>query len=143
MRELSRCLVACEATMTAAETDPSAGNKFAGAFRVCDRLRPHLATYMGSVGFRSLLSRALVLAGVEVAWLRLLQVKVDGCLEGLDKLAAQVSPEEMAEGGVVLVAQVLDLLTAFIGEDLTLQMLREVWSQMTPGGSKPDQADTK
>lgn len=143
MRELSRCLIACEVTTKAEAADASAGNKFAGAFRVCERLRPHLATYMGSVGFRSLLSRALVLAGAEVAWLRLLQVKVDGSLEGLDKLAVQVSPEEMAEGGVVLVTQVLDLLTAFIGQDLTLQMVRELWSELTPDGFKPDQEDTK
>jgi hypothetical protein len=36
----------------------------------------------------------------------------------------------MAEGSVVLVAQLLALLVAFIGENLTLRMVREVWPKL-------------
>ena len=142
-QELARCLIAYEATnnKTAAEAAPAAGAKVPGGFRVCERLRPHLATYLGRVGFRALLSRALVLAAAEAPWLRLVEVKADGALQGFDKLAAQVDPEEIVGGGVALVVQVLSLLTAFIGETLTLQVVREVWSEMSLGGFNPDQED--
>src|SRR5688572_1229496 len=87
----------------------SSGTKTPAAFHVCEKLRPQLATLMGNSGFRALLSRALALAGPEVAWLRAVHVKSDGSLEGLDELATQVDPQEMTEGRVVLLAQLLGL----------------------------------
>ena len=105
--------------------------KTPAAFYVCEKLRPHLSTFMGNAGFRALLARALALANAEVAWLRAVHVKADGSLEGLDELAAQVDPKEMAEGSVVLVAQLLGLLVAFIGENLTVRLVREVWPKLS------------
>ena len=64
-------------------------------------------------------------------WLRAVQVKADGSLEGLDELEAQVDPDEIFEGCVVLLAQLLGLLVAFIGEDLTLRLVREVWPKLS------------
>jgi hypothetical protein len=103
----------------------------AAACRVGEKLRPHLATLMGNVGFRALLSRALALANAEVPWLRAVHVKADGSLEGLDELGAQVDPDEIFKGCVVLLAQLLGLLVAFIGEDLTLRLVREVWPKLS------------
>jgi hypothetical protein len=94
-------------------------------------MRPHLATLMGSTGFRSLLSRALALASAEVRWLRAARVAADGSLVGTDELDAQTGPEEMAGGSVVLVACLLGLLVAFIGENLTLRMVRDVWPKLS------------
>jgi len=96
-------------------------------FVVCDTLRPHLATLMGKVSFRALLSRALALACVEVPWLCALHVELDGRLAGFDKLGVGLAPEAELEGRVVLLAQLLGLLVAFIGEDLTLRLVRDVW----------------
>ncbi len=126
MRDLSQCLIAYE----------TRGNRFSetktpAAFHVGEKLRPHLATFMGSTGFRALLCRALALANTEVTWLRAVQVKADGSLEGLDEIEAQVGPKEMAEGGVVLVAQLLGLLVVLIGESLTLRIVREVWPKLS------------
>ena len=81
---------------------------------------------MGAAGFRALLSRALVLANAEVRWLRELHVREDGSFEGLNELEAQATPEEIADGGIVLLARLLGLLVTFIGEDLTLQLLSNV-----------------
>jgi hypothetical protein len=100
------------------------------AFQVCEKLRVHLATLMGATGFRELLSCALPRANAEVSWLRSVHVKADGSLEGLEELTAQRNPDELFEGGVVLVAQLLGLLTAFIGETLTLRFVREVWPEV-------------
>ena len=98
---------------------------------VGEKLRPHLAALMGNVGFRALLSRALALANAEVPWLRAVRVKADGSFEGLDELGAHVDLDEIFEGRVVLLAQLLGLLVAFIGEDLTLRLVREVWPKLS------------
>ena len=45
-------------------------------------------------------------------------------------LHAQLDPDEFSEGGVVLLAQLLGLLVAFIGENLTLRLVREVWPKV-------------
>ena len=109
----------------------SSETKTPAACRVAEKLRPHLATLMGNVGFRALLSRALALANAEVPWLRAVHVRADGSLEGLDELGAQVDPDEIFEGCVALLAQLLGLLVAFIGEDLTLRLVREVWPKLS------------
>ena len=104
--------------------------KTAGVFLVGEKLRLHLTALMGNVGFRALLSRALALANTEVPWLHTVHVKADGSFGGLDELGAQVGPEKIAEGSVVLLAQVLGLLVAFIGERLTLSLVREIWPRI-------------
>ncbi|HEU6448477.1 MAG TPA: hypothetical protein VFV23_08575 [Verrucomicrobiae bacterium] len=127
MRNFARRLIACE-TMG----KKSSATKPLAAFLVIEKLLPHLTTLMGNAGFRALLSRALALAGAEVPWLRSLHVKADGSLDGLEELETKVEMKKIAGGGVVLVAGLLGLLVAFIGEKLTLQMVREVWPKLSP-----------
>ncbi|HEY5297996.1 MAG TPA: hypothetical protein VIK59_08720 [Verrucomicrobiae bacterium] len=104
----------------------AAGKKLPAAWLVVEQLRPYFTTLMGNAGFRALLARALALAAGEVPWLGAVQVQADGSLAGFEGLEP-VDPEDIAEGGVVLIAQLLGLLVAFIGENLTLQMMRELW----------------
>jgi hypothetical protein len=125
MRDFAERLIAYETTK-----NKSSETKTRAAFLVDEKLRPYLATLMGNVGFGALLSRALVLAKAEVPWLRALHVNADGSFRGLDELGAQVGPDEIFEGRVVLLAQLLELLVAFIGELLTLQLLRDVWPKL-------------
>ncbi|MBA3832402.1 MAG: hypothetical protein H0X34_11030 [Chthoniobacterales bacterium] len=137
MRDLSRRLIAYETGKS-----KTSGAKISAAFHVSEKLRPQLTTFMGSVGFRALVSRALALANAEVPWLRVAQVKADGSLQGLSESEAQVDPKEIFEGGVVLLAHLLGLLVAFIGENLTLGLMREVWPKISPNDldfSKGDQ----
>ena len=125
MRDFAERLIAFETRGNKpSETKPPA------AFHVCEKLRPHLATLMGNGGFRALLARALALANAEVSWLRAVQVKADGSLEGLEELHTQPDPDEIFEGRVVLLAQLLGLLVAFIGENLTWRIVREVWPRV-------------
>ena len=117
--------------------DETRGNKSSGtngpaAYHVFGKLRPHLATLMGNLGFRGLITRALALASLEEPWLRAVQVKEDGSLEGLDRPEAQGDPAKIAESSVVLIAQFIGLLVAFIGENLALRMVREVWPKIPP-----------
>jgi hypothetical protein len=122
MRNFAKRIIACEANGT-----NSAETKTPDALNVCEKLRPPLATLMGNVGFRALLSRALALASAEVPWLRAVHVKSDGSLEGAEEIHAQLSLDAMFVGRVALLAQLLGLLVAFIGESLTLRLVREVW----------------
>ena len=108
----------------------SSATKTPAACLVGEKLRPQLATLMGNVGFRALISRALALANAEVPWLHAVHVNADGSFEALDKLEPQVDPDEIFEGCVVLLAQLLGLLVAFIGEELTLRLVLEVWPKL-------------
>jgi hypothetical protein len=108
--------------------------KAAADFSTCEKMRPHLATLVGNGGYHALLSRALALAQTEVPWLRAVRVKAEGTLEGVEQHHAQLGPDKFFEGKVVLFAQLLGLLVAFIGENLTLRLLCEVWPNVKLDG---------
>jgi len=112
--------------LIAYEMSRNTSSNSTAAFVVIEKLSPHFGALMGAAGFRALISRALVLAYPEVAWLRDLRVREDGTFEGLDELEAQANPEEISNGGVVLLDRLLGLLVTFIGEDLTLQLLSNI-----------------
>ena len=126
MRDFAERLIAYES-----RGHKTSGNKTLAAFSACEKLRPHLATLLGSTGFHALLSRALALAVVEALRLCAVQVKADGSLAGADAPETPLDSNELPEGGVVLLAQLLGLLVAFIGENLTLRLLRDVWPKLT------------
>jgi hypothetical protein len=131
IRDWAERLVVYEASLAASKSSNAITTP---SFSVAGKLRPHFATLMGSIGFRALLSRALSLAAAEVPWLRAVHVKADSSFEGFDASAAQLDPEEIAEGGTVLIAQLLGLLVAFIGENLTLRLVGDVWPELALDG---------
>ena len=104
-------------------------------FLVCEKLRLVLCQLMGVGGFRSLLSRALALAGAEVPWLRAVHLKSDGSLEGLEVLQAKLAKQDISLGEVTLVARLLGLLVTFIGPALTLGVVQEGWPKASFGDS--------
>jgi hypothetical protein len=108
----------------------SADAATAANFQVTNRLRPHLATLMGIGGFRALLARALKLAGAEVPWLRGVKLNADGTFEGLAAPYARLTAAEFRQGRIILLAQLLGLLVAFIGPGLTSRLLSEIWPQL-------------
>src|SRR5665213_1598367 len=126
MRDFAERLIVYEMRI-----NKSSDAKTAVAFLVRENLRPHLAKFLGNIGFRALISRALVLANAEVSWLRAVHVKADGSLEGLADVEAQVAPDKIFEGVVVLLAQLLGLLVVFIGEPLMLQLMGEIWPKLS------------
>jgi hypothetical protein len=125
MRDFAKRLIGCEPG-----EDQASSTQIPAAFRGCEKLRLHLSTFMGHTGFHALLSRALALSAAEVSWLRAVRVKADGPLEGLEDLQAQLDPDVFLEGGVVLLARLLGLLVDFIGENLTVRLVREIWPKV-------------
>jgi len=48
----------------------------------------------------------------------------------LEELKEKVAAKEFLEGEKILLSHLLGLLVAFIGENLTMQILCEVWPQL-------------
>ena len=112
------------------------------AFQICEKLRAPLATLMGGTGYRALLSRALTIARREHAWLRAVQVQAEGALVLPAEAAAPVTPQALAAGSAALIATLLDLLATFIGELLTVRLVREVWPDFSPDDTEPSNGDS-
>ena len=113
------------------DKEPS-DSKIPAACFATERLRPHLAILIGRVGFSTLLARSLAFSITGFPWLRTVNVKNDGSFEGFDILAAQVDSDKLVEGCVDILANLLGLLEAIIGEDLTLGLVRDVWPELSP-----------
>lgn len=108
------------------------------AFAICEKLRPQWANLMGSIGFRTMLSRALTIAIPEAGWLETVVVKADGSLEWADKSEAPMDAEETSSGSAVLVAELFGLLEGFIGETLALRLMQDVWPKLPRYDSDSD-----
>ena len=125
MRDIAERLLDCETGEI-----KSYGTTILPAAPVCAKLRAPLATLMGRTGFRALLSRALARAGQKVPSLHAVRVDAEGALESSNEAAAPLGPAQDVEASVALVAQLLELLVAFIGENLTLRLLRDIWPHL-------------
>lgn len=108
------------------------------AFVVCEKLRPQWVNFMGDVGFRTLLSRALTMAHQRVPWLSAVQVNAEGVLAWSGKMEPPADPDAMGAGSAVLVAELLGLLEGFIGEALALRLLQDVWPKLPLNDSGSD-----
>ena len=102
--------------------------------RVYEKLRQSLSIFAGVAAFESLALRALTQTKSEAPGLWAVQVAKDGSLQGLgefepqidiDKDRADESPAD--DGGKKLIARLLGLLRIFLGEALTLSLLRNAW----------------
>ena len=99
------------------------------SLRVYEKLRQSLGEFVGVVGFQSLASRALTLARPEAPSLSAARVSSDGSLQGLREIKTQIDMDKdrAGEGGIILIARLLGLLRIFLGEALTLSLLRNTW----------------
>jgi hypothetical protein len=116
-REIARHLIAHEAM------GHESGTTGPAALEVCEKLRRPLITLAGTDGFRALLARALTLAKREDGTLNVVSVRDDGSLEGL---TADINRAACAS----LIGELLGLLMTFVGEDLTLRLLQDVWPEV-------------
>ncbi len=122
-------------------------NRVDHAVRVCVKLQGVLTNFAGDAGFRSLLARALALATAQDALLAGVSIGVDGSLAGVETLPApSITAKKIkvanGSGGVLIVAQLLELLVIFIGEPLTLQLVRGAWPHASLGEAHTSRKDT-
>jgi hypothetical protein len=136
MRDLAQRLLTYEAF-----PDRPSEPADSATFRVYEKLRQSLSAFAGVAGFLSLASRALALARTEVPCLSAVRVSEDGALQGLGEIEHQFDIDKVqagefpaGEGGIILISRLLGLLLVFLGEPITLRLLRDVW----PGGAFDD-----
>jgi len=128
MREIAQQLLAYEA----AAADDRSETASPPVGRVLDALRSPLGTLVGVQGGRVLFARALALARAKIPSLSALTVQPDGSFSGLGEL----NSGDVSEAGVVLTAQLLELLATFIGKELVLRILRGVWPDLFVPGAR-------
>ena len=113
--------------LLASEGDGSSSEACAAAAgRVYDKLDAQLTPLLGPAGVHALFMRSAKLAQSELAPLG----EVSASLESSTKLRGWLAPFEATraiETAVVLFGTFLDLITTFIGERLTVQVLRRAW----------------
>ena len=114
-RAWARRLLASEA---ANQSDPQQ------LLQVVEKLRNALTQFVGADGFTALLRRAVALARKEVPSLEVAKVTPQGRLEGIEGHAGATN---YAESAISITAHLLALLITFIGEPLTLRVMRDVW----------------
>lgn len=143
MRNFAKRLIAHEAGLIAHEAGnhESSRTENQTALAVVQKLRPQLEELMGNTGFHALVSRSLVLAEKEVPWLGGAQMNADGSLEGFEETQVKVGAEKNFTGGVVMLAWLLGLLGSFIGELLTMQLVLQVWPDLSLNGYFPQEDD--
>ena len=135
MRDLAHRLLAYEA-----DAGKTSELEEAATLRVYEKLRQSLGEFVGVTGFQSLAFRALTQAKSEAPGLWAVRVAADGALQGLGEFQPQpgefepqlgFGKDQASEGGVVLIARLLGLLLIFLGEALTLSLLRNAWPDAT------------
>lgn len=94
---------------------------------VFERLRATLSRFAGPDGFAALQRRSLALARQDHPALGALRLGANGRMENFDEAIAGA---EQASVAVDLAAHLLDLLEAFIGEPLTLRLVRDGWPEL-------------
>ena len=124
MRDLAHRLLTYEAG--AGKASEQVG---APALRVYEKLRQSLSIFAGVAAFESLAFRALTQAKSEAPSLWAVEVVSGGSLKGFGEFDPQINMEmdRASDGGIILIARLLGLLRTFLGEALTLSLLRNAW----------------
>ena len=144
MRDLAQRLLTYEA-----DADKTSTLVESPTLRTYEKLRQSLVSFAGVASFQSIAVRALVLARVESHSLCAVHVTAEGALRGLDDVELQASTDKditgsqqtgedpPGEAGVVLVACILGLLLTFLGEAITLSLIRNAWPNATFNDRNP------
>lgn len=109
---------------------------------IVEKLRPQLEELMGETGFRALLMNAFAYSKDEVPWLGEARLNPDGSFEGFAPSSAGMDADELTHGGAVVLAWFLGLLMASIGELLTIQLVLEVWPDLSRNGSFTNEGES-
>ena len=108
--------------------------------RACLALHRQLAPLLSSAGFDALIGRAVKLAAREFPFLAAVgnTTPTKRLLDGLRQAVEQRESKEVENALVAILANFIWLLVIFIGENLGLRKVREVWPDVPltlPGSS--------
>ena len=113
------------------------------AERACQKLCQRLARLVTVVGYQALLARALHLARGEFPFLDGVRggATEDACFDGLRAKTEGIDPAMLRAALTTVLARVIGLLITFIGDDLTLRLVRDVWPDAPFGGTSTRHAE--
>lgn len=102
-----------------------------GAFR---RLHEHTCKLIGRAGFQALVARAAHLTSAEAGWIESITFRAEPVLtlEGLSERIESEGAGPVFDGLALLLANLIGLLCTFIGESLTLLLVRRIWPEVAP-----------
>jgi len=138
MTELARRVVRHETAEHETATELAIGIE-----RMFQRLRELVANLVGDAGFGAVLARASHLNKRACPWLETSTIVI-GPIVVFSGLAAVVEREGAARvtGCTThLLSDILGLLSRFVGEDLTLRLVNEVWKDL-PGDTAPGTSES-
>ena len=107
--------------------------------RVYDKLHARLAPIVGDAGVQLLFVRSAKLVEGEFAWIAEVSI-LDGSTKLRDALQAN-DPAIAPESAAMLFGTFFTLITTFIGERLTIQVLRAAWPTLEETASPPRESN--
>ena len=98
---------------------------------ICGKLHAELVDLFGPTGVHALLGRALYLARRDYPFLHgvVPEVEPGGRLRGLDDSLRGREPAEAGASVAAVVAHLIGLLVAFLGEELGVYPVRKIWPE--------------
>lgn len=124
-RDWARRLIASEV-----DADPPCARPHQATLRVYEKLRRELCAPIGVDSFQALASRALSLAKSHSPGLIAVQVTAHGGLRGLEEGPFNMDTVDDGEVGIILIAQLLGLFLALLGEAATLRLIERLPPQI-------------
>ena len=101
-----------------------------GIIRVVKGMDTVLTRLAGRTGSRSLIARAISLAQASEPSLKGISTSAERVLESLEKVLSEAGPEDRFRDEALVVSHLIGLLHTFIGERLTIQLIKEVWPDL-------------
>ena len=126
MRNFAKYLIVHEGA-----TDDSPLTENQATLGVVEKLRPQLEELMGNTGFRALVMHSMARAKDEIPWLGEPQMNPGGSFQAFEQTTVLTDQGQSSEGGAVMLAWFLGLLGSFIGELLTIQLVIEIWPNLS------------
>ncbi len=110
------------------------------AERACQKLSGRVATLVTTTGYGALFARALFLTRADFPFLSSVQAGAvpENCFDGLRDGVSGVAGAELRDGLAAVLAGVIGLLATFIGDDLTVRLVRDVWPAAPFDEAVPD-----
>jgi hypothetical protein len=104
----------------------------AAAEQVCQKLSGRLSRWVSADGSRAIVSRAVHMARVEFRFLDGVSAGTppEACFVGLYESIRDVEIGKAGAAVLAVLSAMLDLLMGFLGEELTLGLVQEIWPDM-------------
>jgi hypothetical protein len=131
--------------MTSQGADGTVEKSLATVETVLQTLGDRIAPLIGREGFHMLLQRALKRASDAHPHLHSVRVQRDAgsCLAGTAELGRDASPKEATAAVEAIIGEVVSLLARFVGADLTIQLVRQAFPELSGRKAKPSTENTE